>query len=62
MGKTLAELDLRGVTGATVLTITRVEGSVCIPTAKEVLRTGDVLALAGTDEAVAAARSLLAAA
>jgi CPA2 family monovalent cation:H+ antiporter-2 len=60
VGKTLAELDLRGVTGATVLTITRAEGSVCIPTAREVLRPGDVLALAGTEDAVEAARSLLA--
>jgi len=60
VGKTLAELDLRGVTGATVLTITRAEGSVCIPTAREMLRPGDVLALAGTEDAIAAARVLLA--
>ncbi|MHB8872951.1 MAG: cation:proton antiporter domain-containing protein [Myxococcaceae bacterium] len=59
VGKTLAELNLRGVTGATVLAITRGGGGVLIPTAKEVLRPGDVLALAGTHEAVEAAEALL---
>lgn len=59
VGRTLAELNLRGVTGATVLAITRAEQGLLIPTAKEVLRTGDVLAIAGTKEAVLAAEALL---
>jgi CPA2 family monovalent cation:H+ antiporter-2 len=59
VGKTLAELDLRGLTGATVLAIGRGEESILIPTAGEVLRAGDVVALAGTQESVGAAASLL---
>lgn len=62
VGKTLAELNLRGLTGATVLAIRRGEEGVSVPTAKEVLRPGDVLALAGTHDAVEAAKGLLVAA
>jgi CPA2 family monovalent cation:H+ antiporter-2 len=67
VGRTLRELDLRGLTGATVLAITRpaagAHGAVepRMPTGREVLEAGDVLALAGTREAVDAARALLAA-
>jgi CPA2 family monovalent cation:H+ antiporter-2 len=63
VGRTLRELDLRGVTGATVLAITRPEGGALeprLPTGREVLAAGDVLALAGTRDAVDAARRLLA--
>ncbi|HSI04232.1 MAG TPA: TrkA C-terminal domain-containing protein, partial [Myxococcota bacterium] len=59
IGKTLAELDLRGRTGASVLAIARGTESVLIPTAGEKLRAGDVLALAGTRHAVSAASRLL---
>lgn len=59
VGKTLAQLDLRGLTGGSVLAISRADGGVIVPTATEVLRAGDVLALAGTTEAIEAARSLL---
>lgn len=59
VGKTLAQLNVRGVTGASVLAIHRAEGDVLVPSAQEVLRTGDVLALAGTQGAVALARQLL---
>jgi CPA2 family monovalent cation:H+ antiporter-2 len=59
IGKTLAELNLRGLTGATVLALQRGEEGVLIPTAQEILRHGDVLALAGTQEAVEAAKRLL---
>ncbi len=59
IGRTLAELNLRGATGATVLAITRGGSGVLVPTARETLAEGDVLALAGTDEAVAAAATLL---
>lgn len=60
VGKSLAALNLRGLTGATVLAISRREGSVLVPTAQEVLQADDVLAVAGTHEAVEAARELLA--
>ncbi len=59
LGKTLAQLNLRGRTGATVLAVTRSEGGVIVPTAKEMLRAGDVLALAGTHDAVSEAKTLL---
>ncbi|MBJ6762268.1 cation:proton antiporter [Myxococcaceae bacterium JPH2] len=59
VGRTLAELDLRGMTGATVLAIRRGDADVLVPSAKEVLRAGDVLALAGTHEAIDAARAVL---
>jgi CPA2 family monovalent cation:H+ antiporter-2 len=59
VGKTLAELNLRGLTGASVLAIARGEEGVIVPTAKEILRAGDVLALVGTGEAIAAAADVL---
>ncbi len=59
-GHTLSELALRGRTGATVLAISRSTGPVMVPSAGEVLQVEDVLALAGTQEAIASARELLA--
>jgi len=59
IGRTLSDLGVRGATGATVLAISRASGSVMIPTASEVLRADDVLALAGTHDGVEAARTLL---
>jgi CPA2 family monovalent cation:H+ antiporter-2 len=61
IGRTLAELNLRGKTGASVLAIARGGRGLVAPAAAEVLDRGDVLALAGTREAVDAARELLAA-
>jgi CPA2 family monovalent cation:H+ antiporter-2 len=58
--KTLGQLDLRGLTGATVLAIQRAGGGLSVPSAHEILRAGDVLAIVGTDEAIDAARALLA--
>ena len=60
VGKSLAELNLRGATGATVLAISRGADGLLVPAASDVLRSGDVLALAGTHDAVDAARRLLA--
>jgi CPA2 family monovalent cation:H+ antiporter-2 len=61
VGKTLAELNVRGLTGATVIAIVRGgEEPVVIPSGKEVLREGDILALTGSHEAVEAAQALLA--
>ncbi len=59
IGRTLAQVNLRGRTGATVLAITRADGGVLVPTAKERLREGDVLAVAGTHEAIDAAKAAL---
>jgi CPA2 family monovalent cation:H+ antiporter-2 len=61
VGRTLAEVKLRGLTGATILAIEREGESVVVPAGNERLRSGDVLAVAGTHLAVEAARELLAA-
>ena len=58
-GRSLAELDLRDSTEATVLVIVRASGPSILPVGAEVLRAGDLLALAGTAEAVGKARTLL---
>jgi CPA2 family monovalent cation:H+ antiporter-2 len=58
VGKTLADLNLRGRTGASVIAIIR--GSVpVVPTANEPLVAGDVLAIAGTRDAIEAATAML---
>jgi CPA2 family monovalent cation:H+ antiporter-2 len=59
-GRTLAELDLRGRTGATVLAIVREHAGVLTPTGRETLEVGDLLAVAGTEEAIESARQQLA--
>jgi CPA2 family monovalent cation:H+ antiporter-2 len=64
VGRTLKQLDLRGLTGASVIAIERGGQSdtmqVIHPSADETLHEGDCLVLAGTDDAIVAARSLLA--
>jgi CPA2 family monovalent cation:H+ antiporter-2 len=59
-GRSLADLNLRGRTGATVIAIRRGAQGVVVPGALEVLRAGDVVALAGSREAIDAARVVLA--
>jgi CPA2 family monovalent cation:H+ antiporter-2 len=59
VGRSLADLNLRGRSGATVLAISRDGESIVVPTAGERLQAGDVLALAGTHEAIDAAKDLL---
>jgi CPA2 family monovalent cation:H+ antiporter-2 len=59
VGRTLSSLDLRGRTGATVLAIRREGGDALVPTGHEVLRAGDVLAIAGSGESIEAARRKL---
>jgi CPA2 family monovalent cation:H+ antiporter-2 len=58
ISRTLSQLNLRAVTGAMVLAIVRA-GQGVAPTADDPLQAGDVLALAGTQEALAAARAIL---
>src|SRR5688500_11179743 len=57
--RTLAELNLRGVTGATVLAIVRRGETVLVPSGHERVHASDVLAVAGSEEAIAAAREML---
>jgi monovalent cation:H+ antiporter-2, CPA2 family len=62
VGHTLAELNLRGLTGATVLSISHAEGTegpTVVPTGKERLHAGDIIAVAGPHEAIASAREIL---
>jgi len=62
VGRTLAELDVRGSTGAEVLAILRSDGTALQsvhPGAHERLADGDVLAIAGSPRAMRAARALL---
>ena len=59
IGRSLKELNLRGLTGATVLAIERGPAEVVFPAAHEILREHDVLVLTGTHEAVTAACEFL---
>lgn len=59
-GRTLAELDLRGRSGATVLVLQRGEERGRPPVAHESLSVNDVLVVAGATEAIERARRLLA--
>jgi CPA2 family monovalent cation:H+ antiporter-2 len=58
-GRSLSELGVRGKTGASVLAISRRDGSVLVPTASERLQVDDVVALSGTLDAIESARELL---
>jgi CPA2 family monovalent cation:H+ antiporter-2 len=58
-GRELSDIGLRGHTGATVIAISRGSDVVLVPDGHQVLRAGDVLALAGTSEAIEAARRFL---
>lgn len=60
-GKTLSALNVRGLTGATVLAILRTGDEVLLPTGREVLQAGDTLVMAGSQEAIRAAEELLSA-
>jgi CPA2 family monovalent cation:H+ antiporter-2 len=58
-GKSLAQLDLRNLTGASVLAITTADGVPEAPSPTRALEPGDTLAIAGSAEALAAATLLL---
>ena len=58
-GRTLRDLQLRSRTGAVVLAITRGDQNVLLPVGSEQLHAGDVLALAGTADAITEASRLL---
>jgi len=57
--RTLGELDLRGITGATVLAVLRGDQKVVSPRGEMQLREGDVLAVAGTHAAIDQVRDVV---
>jgi monovalent cation:H+ antiporter-2, CPA2 family len=59
VGRSLADLELRSATGATVLAIRRGGEGLAVPDSHAPLLEGDVLALAGTDDAIASAFAFL---
>jgi CPA2 family monovalent cation:H+ antiporter-2 len=59
-GKTLAQLNVRGLTGATVVALCRGEDRIVFPKATETLQEGDRLALSGAEHAIEEATQLLA--
>jgi monovalent cation:H+ antiporter-2, CPA2 family len=59
-GKSIADLQLASATGAVVVAIGRDREGVAAPSPREVLREGDVLGLAGSNEAIRAAIEKLA--
>jgi K+:H+ antiporter len=59
-GRTLRELDMRGATGATVLALLRGEEHHVSPRGNTKLQQGDVIAVAGTHEAVDSVRAMVA--
>jgi monovalent cation:H+ antiporter-2, CPA2 family len=61
VGRTLKQINLRGLTGATVIAIDRDAADVIYPTGDEVLSSGDALIVTGTTEAVQAAQAMLSA-
>lgn len=62
VGRTLGGLNLRGLTGATVVALVRDGERTVYPTAAETLHAGDVLALTGSEKSLEAAQALLGAA
>lgn len=59
VGKTLSELNLRGLTGASVIAIKRGEKDIATPSAHEKLLEGDVLVMTGSEQSIVSARELL---
>ena len=60
VGRSLTQLNLRGATGATILAIRRGTQQIPTPLGREVIRAGDVVAVAGGHDALAIARAIFA--
>ena len=60
VGRSLAQLNLRGATGATILAIRRGANQIPTPLGREVIHAGDLVAVAGSHDALAIARAILA--
>jgi len=58
-GRTLAEAQLRGRTGASLIAVSRGEATAVHPSPEDVLEVGDVVCLVGSAPQIAAARELL---
>ena len=58
VSRSLAQLNLRGATGATVLAIKRGDQQIPTPLGREVINAGDVVAVAGARDAIAVARAI----
>ena len=58
-GRTLGEIELRGKTGATAIAVVRAGERLVAPRGRTQLLAGDVVCVAGTHDAVVAARELL---
>jgi CPA2 family monovalent cation:H+ antiporter-2 len=59
IGRTLASLNLRGRTGATILAVRRAGQDIVLPAGSEVLQADDLVILAGSHEAIEEARKEL---
>jgi CPA2 family monovalent cation:H+ antiporter-2 len=59
IGKTLSSLDVHGLTGALIVGIIRSGNQMVVPGGAEVLQSGDVIALLGSEEASESAKRLL---
>ena len=59
VGHSLSRLDLRGLTGATIVAIARGGDVILVPDGHETIRAGDVIAIAGTRPAIESAMQLL---
>jgi CPA2 family monovalent cation:H+ antiporter-2 len=60
VGRSLGQLNLRGATGATVLAIRRGAQQIPTPLGREVIEANDVVAVAGSHDALAIARAIFA--
>ena len=58
-GKKLSDLNLRLLTGASVIAISRGDERLLMPSGKEALQAGDTLVLVGTQEAIFLAKGIL---
>jgi K+:H+ antiporter len=58
VGRSLAQLNLRGATGATVLAIKRGQEQIPTPLGREVIHSGDIVAVAGAHDAVEIAKAI----
>jgi CPA2 family monovalent cation:H+ antiporter-2 len=59
IGRTLASLNLRGRTGATILAVRREGRDILLPAGGEILEADDVVILAGSIDAIGEAKKLL---
>jgi CPA2 family monovalent cation:H+ antiporter-2 len=60
VGRSLAQLNLRGATGATILAIRRGAQQIPTPLGREVILAGDIVAVAGAHDALEIARAIFA--